>query len=175
MAGAVSFEDGKAAKRASLFERIVRLFPPGQFARYLGVGVWNSLFGIGSYALLLYVLGRMLPPRYLLLTVDVASVLATPLNITMAYFCYKIFVFKTRGNYRAEWLRCFAVYGAGMIPGLIVLPVLTRALQAVPVLHRGAAYYAGVLLIGVTTIFSFLGHRKVTFRLKDGNEAGRVG
>jgi len=117
-------------------------------------------------------------------------------NITFSYFGYKFFVFRTKGNYLREWLKCFAVYGAGMLPGLVVLSALTRFLQSV--IHRHAAslhvglaaverhlsgrplaalhylatgramagYIAGALVIGVSTVYSFVGHKKITFRTK---------
>lgn len=70
-----------------------------------------------------------------------AAVLAMPTNISFAYCGYKLFVFRTKGNYLREWFKCFAVYGTGMIPGLVVLSALTRFLQsmirhhAVPLHH----------------------------------------
>jgi putative flippase GtrA len=177
-------------------QRVVNLFPAGQFVRYLCVGVFNTLFGYAVFAILLTLLNAVLPARLLYLTVILASVLSTPLNITVAYFGYKFFVFRTKGNFLREWLKCFAVYGVGMIPGLVALSALTRLLQTV--IHRNAAalhmylaalerhlsgrpltfiqhiatgqamagYIAGAVVIGVSTIYSFVGHKKVTFRSK---------
>ena len=116
--------------------RLVRLFPKGQFVRYLTVGVWNTFFGYCSYAAFLFVFSHLLPQRFLYLAVVVASLISTPLNITMSYFCYKFFVFHTKGNYLMEWLRCFAVYGLGMLPGLLILSALTRILQTWLHAHR---------------------------------------
>ena len=178
-------------------QRLVNLFPSGQFARYLGVGVFNSFFGYISFVVVFTLLNVVLPSRLLYLTVIVASILATPLNITVSYFGYKFFVFRTKGNYLGEWLKCFAVYGAGMIPGLVALSALTRFLQLI--IHRHAAslhiflsaverhlsgrplsflqhittgkamagYIAGAVVVSVSTIYSFVGHKKVTFRIKD--------
>jgi len=174
--------------------RIVDLFPPGQFGRYLAVGLFNTLFGYMSYVVALALLTRVLPVRWLSLTVVLASVLSMPVNITVAYFGYKFFVFRTQGNYLVEWLKCFAVYGTGMIPGLVALAALTRLLQAE--IHRHAAalhplldgleahlsgaalrvvqhaasgkamagYIAGAVVIGFSTLYSFAGHKHVTFR-----------
>jgi putative flippase GtrA len=169
-------------------------FPGGQFARYLCVGVFNTLFGYATFAATLYLLNLALPQRFLYLTVILASLLSTPLNITVAYFGYKFFVFRTHGNYLREWLKCFAVYGVGMIPGLFALSALTGLLQTVfhhhaSALHgalsateshlRGrplailqhiatgkamAGYIAGAIVIAFSTIYSFIGHKKVTFR-----------
>jgi putative flippase GtrA len=106
----------------------------------------------------------MLPHRYLPLTVDLASVAATPLSITMSYLCYKFFVFRTHGNYLREWLRCFVVYGTSMIPNLVALPILTKTLMHLPHLQRTAPYLAGALMTGFTAIYSYIGHKKFSFR-----------
>lgn len=175
-------------------QRLVDLFPAGQFVRYLCVGAFNTLFGYATFVVSLTLLNAMLPARWLYLTVVLASVLSTPFNITVAYLGYKFFVFRTHGNYLREWLRCFAVYGSSMIPGLVALSALTRFLQST--IHRHAArlhlyldaaerhlsghplallryiatgkamagYIAGALVIGVSTVYSFVGHKKITFR-----------
>lgn len=177
-------------------QRLIDLFPAGQFVRYVSVGVCNTLSGYLTYAALLTLLNRLLPERWLYLTVVLASVFAMPLNITIAYFGYKFFVFRTQGNYLREWLKCFAVYGVGMIPGLVALSALTRFLQSM--IHRHAStlhvwlnaleshlhgtplsmlryiatgramagYIAGAIVIGVSTIYSFVGHKTITFRKK---------
>jgi putative flippase GtrA len=177
-------------------QRLVHLFPGGQFVRYLCVGAFNTLFGYLSFAVILTLLNAALPARFLYLTVILASMLPVPLNITVAYLTYKFFVFRTKGNYLGEWLKCFAVYGTGMIPGLVAISALTRFLQLV--IHGRAAslhvflnavgrhlsghpltflqhiatgkamagYIAGAVVIGATTIYSFVGHKWVTFRVK---------
>jgi putative flippase GtrA len=185
-------------------QRLVNLFPGGQFARYLCVGVFNSLFGYTSFVVFLTLLNAALPSRLLYLTVILASMLATPLNITVAYLGYKFFVFRTKGNYLGEWLKCFVVYGAGMIPGLVALSALTRFLQSMIHGHAAslhvllgaverhldghslvllqhvataqamAGYIACAAVIGVSTIYSFVGHKKVTFRTNEAAETHRL-
>ena len=110
-------------------QRLVNLFPKGQFVRYLCVGVFNTVFGYGTFVITLALLNALVPAPFLPLTVVLASIISTPLNITVAYFGYKLFVFRTRGNHLVEWLRCFAIYGIGMIPGLLALSALTRFFQ----------------------------------------------
>lgn len=175
-------------------QRLVSMFPAGQFVRYLCVGVFNSIFGYSTYALALFLLNHLVPQRFLSLTVMAASITSTPINITVAYFGYKLFVFRTRGNYLLEWFKCFGVYGVGMLPGLLALSAITRLLQTLfhahgPALHAdvdrlaahlsgaplaalhkiasgkaAAGYIAGALVQGFTTVFSFVGHKKVTFK-----------
>jgi putative flippase GtrA len=178
-------------------QRLVNLFPAGQFVRYLCVGAFNTFFGYISFAITLTLLNAVLPAHLLYLTVILASILSTPLNITVAYFGYKFLVFRTKGNYLGEWVKCFAVYGTGMIPGLVALSALTRFLQSIFHAHAAAlhvflssverhlngrplvflqhiatgkamaGYIAGAVVIGVSTIYSFVGHKKVTFRTKE--------
>jgi len=178
-------------------QRLVNLFPAGQFLRYLGVGIFNTIFGYICFVVVLTMLNAILPAHLLYLTVVLASILSTPLNITVAYFGYKFLVFRTKGNYLGEWLKCFAVYGTGMIPGLVALSALTRALQSMIHGHAAslhvflntverhlsghtltllqhiatgramAGYIAGAIVVGVSTIYSFVGHKKVTFRVKN--------
>jgi putative flippase GtrA len=175
-------------------QRIVHLFPGGQFVRYVCVGVFNTFFGYINFAVILALLNMALPVRFLYLTVVLASILSVPLNISVAYFTYKFFVFRTKGNYLGEWFKCFAVYGTGMIPGLVVLSALTRFLQSLIHGHAAslhiflnavehhlggrplafvqhiatgkamAGYIAGAVLMGTSTIYGFVGHKTFTFR-----------
>ena len=141
-----------------------RFLPPGEVLRYLIVGVWNTVFGYILYAAFVYLYSHFLPHRYLPLTVVLASVTAKPIGITMAFLCYKHFVFHTHGNYLKEWLRCFAVYGAGMIPELIALPILTRFFLAFALTHRPAPYLAGAVITVFTATLSYFGHKTFSFR-----------
>ena len=142
--------------------RLVQKFPKRQFVRYVSVGIWNTVFGYCSFAASLFLFSHLLPQHFLYLAVVVASLVCTPLNITMAYFCYKFFVFRTEGNYLVEWLRCFAVYGLGMLPGLLILSALTRLLQTW--LHTQRAPLVGLLhqaqnaVSGHSALVSLLGH-----------------
>ena len=171
-----------------------------QFVRYVMVGGFNTVFGYGLFVVFLAILNHLLPARYtfhgarLATLAPVASVLSTPIAITAAYFGYKFIVFRTKGNYLREWFKCFAVYGTGMLPGLVALGGLTRLLQSVLHNHAAslhsllstfeqnlggrlltlahrldhgptiAANLAGAIVTAVSTIYSYVGHRKVTFR-----------
>lgn len=180
-------------------QRLVNAFPGGQFFRYLCVGVFNTLFGYCSFLVAVKLLSAVIPARFLSLTAIAASLVSTPLNITVAYFGYKFFVFKTKGNYLLEWLKCFAVYGTGMIPGLVALGGLTRLIQSLLHSHNAqlhsllaatevhlagpplrllegaahgktlAANLAGAIVIALSTVYSFVGHKKVTFKTSAGN------
>ena len=181
-------------------QRIVQRLAGAQFVRYLCVGVFNTLVGYSLFVAFLSVLTRVVPERFafhgarLAGLATLASILSTPISITVAYFGYKFVVFRTRGNYLREWFKCFAVYGTGMIPGLVALGTLTRVLQSVlhshaATLHAAAGtveshlpspllavahkldhgpaiagYLAGAITTAVSTVYSYVGHKKVTFK-----------
>ena len=145
--------------------RFAKQMPPGQFARYLMVGVWNTVFGYSLYALFTALLMPRMRFGYIY-----ASVASNLIAITVAYFCYKIFIFKTRGKllggvdalHPGLW-QCFVTWTA-------VAALLVEGLHYGFHLGRSAPYVGGVLWTGMTVIYSFFGHKNFSFRV-----AGNVG
>jgi putative flippase GtrA len=146
----------------SPWARLTRHIPPGQFARYLVVGVWNTAFGYATFAFFTAILDKVVPQSYML-----ASVLASIINISVSYLGYKWFVFKTKGNYLREWIRCVGVYGGNILFGLAVLPVMVYGLRHYTHMQRQAPYVAGAILTFVTVLVSFFGHKHFSFKAKD--------
>jgi putative flippase GtrA len=89
-----------------------------QFLRYVLVGGFNTVFGYGLFALLNWLFKGLGPYSYMY-----AAVLANPIAITLNFLGYKWFVFRTHGNYMAEWFRCLGVCGSSMLIGLVGLPI----------------------------------------------------
>jgi putative flippase GtrA len=133
-------------------------FPPGQFGRYLVVGVFNTAFGYGTYAGLTALLTPHMRFAYV-----IASAVASFLNITFAFLNYKWFIFKTRGNYLREWSRCVVVYGGSALIGTALLPVVVFLVRHLTPADRSAPYIAFALLFGTNTLASFLGHKNFSF------------
>lgn len=133
--------------------------PPGQFVRYLLVGVWNTAFGYAAFALFTALLDKVVPHSYL-----IGSLLSSFLNITVAFLGYKWFVFKTKGNYLREWIRCVGVYSGSIALGLLLLPIFVLTIRHNFGYQREAPYIAGALLTGITVILSFFGHKHISFR-----------
>lgn len=182
--------------RKSWSQRVKEMFPAGQFVRYLCVGCFNTAFSYVSYATMLTLLTDVLPTKYLYLTVVLASAIVTPINITVSFTGYKYVVFRSKGHYLHEWLKALAVYGVGWIPSVFTLSALTGVLQAVLHRYRAplhvlaqaveshlsgaplrwvqhaasgkaaAGYISGIFLIFFAMIYSFMGHKHVTFRQK---------
>jgi len=143
----------------SFFARLTSHIPPAQFSRYTLVGIWNTLFGYGSYAGLTALLTPRMAHGYL-----AAALISGPVSISVAFLGYKWFVFKTRGNYLREWLRCHVVYGTTTLIGILVLPTFVYAFQRFVGLRESAPYVAGAVVTGTNVIVSFLGHRNFSFR-----------
>jgi putative flippase GtrA len=133
-----------------------------QFTRYVLVGGFNTAFGYGLFAFLNWSFTPLGPYSYMY-----AAALANLIATTVAFLGYKCFVFKTRGNYLVEWLRCLGIYGSSMIISLVGLPIL------VPIFRRNldnpehASYLAAAIMVVITVIFSFLGNKNISFKLKD--------
>lgn len=161
--------------------RVRKAFPARQVARYVIVGGVNTVVGLGTSALVLFLLNHALPadlhgirmtqPR---LTVA-ASIVTTPLNITVAYLNYKLFVFRTRGRWLQEWARAFGVYGVSNIIGWLALGVVTKLIEwmlhgRAPLGKGTPGYIAMVAMTSITTAVSYIGHRKVTFGGSPGHD-----
>ena len=139
--------------------KLARHIPPGQFGRYLLVGAWNTSFGYGSFAVFTAILSPTIPQSYI-----AALVISSLLNISVSFLGYKWFVFKTKGNYLSEWVRCVGVYSSGIFFGVLILPVLVVNIRHNTRFVAGAPYIAGALLTAITAVYSFLGHKKFSFR-----------
>ena len=143
-------------------DRLLRGVPPGQLGRYLLVGIWNTMFGYGIFALLTALLDIYMPASYM-----VAALLSSVLCITVSFLGYKWFVFKTRGNYFKEWTRCLLVYSGSIVMGLVLLPPVVFLMSYLTGNPRSAPYLAGAVILSLQVIISFLGHRTFSFKQKD--------
>lgn len=152
---------------SSVLSSLTRHIPAGQLRRYLVVGLWNTLFAYGSFALFTALLDRYIPASYM-----AASLLASVLNITVAFLGYKWFVFKTRGNYLKEWARCLMVYSGGIMVGLALLPPTVLLVGHLTGAPRSAPYVAGALVLALQVILGFVGHKRFSFRVGKGANIG---
>ena len=128
----------------------IRAFVGSQFFRYLAVGAWNTAFGIGLYWLVYLLFGESV--HYLVLAVPV-NVLA----ITNAFICYKLIVFRTKGNWGGEYVRCYLVYGGGALVSMALLWLFVDFFRLNPV-------FANIVGTALVVIGSYFGHRYFSFR-----------
>lgn len=124
-----------------------------KFSRYLIVGFINTLFG---YFNMIY-LYTQLSYHYSTLLISVVSGI---ISITFSYLSYKIFVFKTKGDWISEYLKVYIVYGFTFIIGIVLTIIMIDNLGISVWVTQGI-----IILIGI--LVSYLGHLKFTFIKKN--------
>ena len=127
-----------------------------RIVRYLVVGGWNTFFGVGLFTFLYWLWGTQ--KNYLLIGIAVQI-----LAVTNAFLCYKWIVFRTRGNYLREYLKCWTVYGSSALIGTAGMVLLVELAGMNPV-------WANILLTALGIAWSYLGHRFFSFRTCRGNK-----
>jgi putative flippase GtrA len=146
------------------FAAIRRVLPSGEVIRFLAVGVFNTVSSLAIYSGFVILFGHLMPHRGKPFLADAAFIVSTPIGITIAFLCYKHFVFRTKGNYLKEWLRCFAVYSVTFPMGLVILPTATHLFLRFPMTHPYAPFLAGIVNSGIIACYSYFGHKKFSFK-----------
>ena len=126
--------------------------------RFVLVGVWNTIFGYLVFVACDYLFERLFSPRYI--AYMSAAVLSNILAIINAYIFHKHITFQSTVRGKAilvEFARFFSTYIFSMILGLILLPVSVEAFGIEPRI-------SAALLIPVTTVISYIGHSRFSFR-----------
>lgn len=117
--------------------------------RYLFIGGWNTLFGYLVFAGLYVELKHQL--HYILI-----FTLSYVVSITNAYICYKLLVFRTKGNYLREYFRFYLVYASSFIINLGMLPLLVELLKL-------RLLIAQAILTLLSVFLSYFGHKYFSF------------
>lgn len=119
-------------------------------SRYLLAGAWNTAFGYGLGVGFYLLLSEHLHTAIIALLVNVVA-------ITMSFVSYKIFVFKTLGNWVIEYLRAWVVYGNIAVLSIGLLWIFVDIMQI-------NIWLAQALTIMSTVVISYFGHKKFTFK-----------
>src|SRR5947209_3721579 len=141
-----------------------RVLPSGEVIRFLLVGGFNTAFSLVLYSGIVILIGKISPTLGKPVVAEIAFVISTPIAITVAFLCYKHFVFRTKGNYLKEWLRCFAVYSVSFPMGLVILPTGTHLFQRAALTHPYAPFLAGIVNSVIIACYSYFAHKKFSFK-----------
>lgn len=117
---------------------------------FLMVGVVNTVVGFGWFVFFEFTVGRLWGYMVTLMFAHVASVLC-------AFVLYRRFVFRVRGHVWIDLARFEMVYLAALGINAVLLPLLVEFAQLQPIV-------AQALIVFVTTIVSYVGHSRFSFR-----------
>lgn len=136
--------------------------PPGVFLRvvrdqrvaFLIVGAINTLVGFLAFAGFLLTVGKLWgkPWGYL-----AALACAHVVSVLFAFVLYRFVVFRVRGHVWSDLWRFETVYLSALAVNFVLLPVLVE-LAHLPVL------LAQALIVFVTSVMSWVGHKNYSFR-----------
>lgn len=119
---------------------------------FLIVGVINTVVGFAWFALFELTIGRVWGYMATLLFAHVASVLC-------AFVLYRRFVFRVRGHVWIDLARFESIYLVSLGINALLLPLLVELAGLQPIV-------AQALIVFVTTIVSYVGHSRFSFRRK---------
>ncbi len=126
--------------------------------KFVLVGLWNTVFGYALFVGLDFLFTPFFEKRYV--AYMSAAILANILAILNAYIFHKFVTFRSSLRGRAiipEFMRFLSMYLISYLFCIIFLPVFVELFHFDPKV-------AGALLIPITTIISYLGHKNFSFR-----------
>ena len=108
------------------------------------------MFGYCVGVILYYTLSKRLH------VVEIA-IMGNILAITMSFLTYKLFVFRTKGNWMQEYFRSYIVYGGIALGGIALLWAMVDGLKIPFWLAQG-------LVIILSVCISYISHSRFTFK-----------
>ncbi|NOS87434.1 MAG: GtrA family protein [Methylococcaceae bacterium] len=147
-------------KRKQKPRRISAKIQLGEKLRYLLVGAFNTVSGYSVFAALWLLWGDALPYQLwgYALNYLIVLVISHIINVTSAFICYRIWVFKKQGGIVGDFIRFNMVYLGAFGFNMAVLPILVGQLHFHPLV-------AQALVIAVTVVSSYILHRRFSFKL----------
>lgn len=131
--------------------------------RFLVIGGFNTLFGIVD-SFVMVKLALLIVPSQPKTMGTVAIAVSSVMNIGVSFLTYKWFVFRTKGNYLKEYLRSLLIYLPNLAASTLAVAPLASLLRRW-IGHETTSVYAAIGIVVVAGIvFSFFGHKNVTFR-----------
>ncbi len=128
-----------------------------QRARFLVIGGINTVVGYGLYVVLDLFVFHNIPFGYIL-----SLLISYTVAIVLAFVLYRRFVFKVTGHVWSDFAKFVTVYLAAIAVNFFALPILIELVGLNSLL-------AQALVLVVTTLMSFFGHRGFSFRRKNAN------
>jgi putative flippase GtrA len=122
-------------------------------SRYLVIGGLNTFFGYFCGIFLYYFFIKKIEVIFILIMTNIFS-------ITFSFFTYKLFVFKTLGNWLKEYVKCYMVYGSASI---ISITLTWFFLDIIGI----NIWFSQAISVMLVVLFSYYGHSKFTFKMNN--------
>lgn len=119
-------------------------------SRFIVVGLWNTAFGYLAFVALYFALSAHI--HYL-----VIAVIAHATAVTQAFILHRRFVFQSRGDWKAQFVRYNIGVTGIFLMGLACLSILVGQFRFSPLL-------AQAVVMAISVVVSFLVHRDYSFR-----------
>lgn len=116
--------------------------------RYLLVGGFNTVVGYCIFIFLIFLLKEKMHYNIILLIQYVIS-------INISYINMKFFVFKTKGNYKKEYIKTFSTYISTYFLNAFLLNLLSNIFNI---------YTSQMISLFLITILIYILHKKVNFK-----------
>ena len=120
-------------------------------ARYLIIGIWNSIFGVGTFL----ILSQSFPKLY----DSVILLVSYVISIVQAHFSQRKFVWKSREDYFGELVRFSSAYISQFFANLVLLQVFVRFLD----LSRAISQ---IVIVFILTVVMYFINKNGVFRVK---------
>jgi len=119
--------------------------------RFIVAGGLNTLFGLAAFPVLMWTFASMSAHYLIILTI------AQIFSVSFSFLTNKFLVFRTSGNYLAEFGKFVTFHAAYFVANLVALPIMVELL-GVPPIWGQFAFAAGVI------VSSYFWHSRITFQ-----------
>lgn len=147
-----------------MITKVSRRLAEMQSVRFLFIGGCNTLFGVAD-TFVLTKLFLAIDPSHAKSMGTAGMAVSSVINVGFSFLTYKWFVFRTRGKYGSEFIRSLTIYGPTIAMNTLLVAPLAAVVQQWVGQHT-AVYIAQAAILGFTIVFSFFGHKRVTFQQK---------
>jgi putative flippase GtrA len=147
--------------------------PPGPLLRlvrdqrvaFLGVGIVNTVVGLGIFVVCSETLGHSVDHRFGKIAAAVATLGVTHvLSVLFAFVMHRRFVFRVRGHLLRDLARFWSVYLGAAALNIVALPALVElGLGRIP---------AQLIIVAMITLMTYFGHRHYSFRRNPADTQG---
>lgn len=131
----------------------IKKFLDKKGSRYLIIGGLNTLFGYFCGILLYYFFIKKIDIIFILIISNI-------LSITFSFLTYKLFVFKTPGNWLKEYIKCYVVYGSASVIGISMTWFFLDIIGI-------NIWFSQAISTLMVIFFSYYGNSKFTFKIKN--------